>query len=216
MMKLSLLAGLVLLMSTGPASAAGYPEPSPGDFIMKDFRFRSGEILPELRIHYRTIGTPQRDGTGRCEQRRLDSARDRRQRGIVTHGPLRGRAVRTGTAPGRGPLFHHPAGRDRARELEQAERRPARALSPLHLRRHGGGAVPSSDRKTRGEPPSPGARNFDGRNAYLALGGAAPRFHGCPDASRLPPGRDRRPQPHAETHDHGFHSRRSRMEERRV
>src|SRR5690242_15550046 len=65
MIKISLLAILVLLLSGGPASAAPYPEPASGDFIMKDFRFSSGEVLPELRIHYRTIGTPRRDGTGK-------------------------------------------------------------------------------------------------------------------------------------------------------
>ncbi|HTO97220.1 MAG TPA: alpha/beta fold hydrolase [Myxococcales bacterium] len=29
-----------------------------GDFLLRDFRFASGESLPELRIHYRTLGTP--------------------------------------------------------------------------------------------------------------------------------------------------------------
>jgi homoserine O-acetyltransferase len=35
-----------------------------GDFVLKDFKFSSGQSLPELRIHYRTLGTPQRDGQG--------------------------------------------------------------------------------------------------------------------------------------------------------
>jgi homoserine O-acetyltransferase len=64
MMKLPLLATLVLLMSAGSAPAAGYPEPSSGNFIMKDFRFKSGEALPELKIHYRTLGTPRKDASG--------------------------------------------------------------------------------------------------------------------------------------------------------
>ena len=59
-----LASNLVFLLFAGYAPAAAYPEPSSGDFIMKDFRFRSGEVMPELRIHYRTIGTPKRDGTG--------------------------------------------------------------------------------------------------------------------------------------------------------
>jgi homoserine O-acetyltransferase len=65
MMKMTLLASLVLLMSAGSSSAAPYPGPTSGDFIMRDFSFRSGEVLPELRIHYRTIGTPRRDASGR-------------------------------------------------------------------------------------------------------------------------------------------------------
>jgi len=35
-----------------------------GDFVLKNFKFSSGQSLPELRIHYRTLGTPQRDGQG--------------------------------------------------------------------------------------------------------------------------------------------------------
>lgn len=36
----------------------------PGDFIVKDFKFESGETLPELKIHYVTLGTPQRNKDG--------------------------------------------------------------------------------------------------------------------------------------------------------
>src|SRR5204863_9570829 len=45
-------------------AAAQYPTPEQHDFIMKNFRFRSGESLPELRIHYRTLGKPVRDAAG--------------------------------------------------------------------------------------------------------------------------------------------------------
>jgi homoserine O-acetyltransferase len=44
--------------------AAEYPTPVQGDFVVKNFRFASGETLPELRLHYRTIGTPARDAQG--------------------------------------------------------------------------------------------------------------------------------------------------------
>ena len=47
-----------------PARAADYPAPAEGDFVLQDFRFRSGETLPELRIHYRTLGTPRKDAQG--------------------------------------------------------------------------------------------------------------------------------------------------------
>jgi len=33
-------------------------------FVLKDFQFRSGESLPELRLHYRTLGRLQRDVQG--------------------------------------------------------------------------------------------------------------------------------------------------------
>lgn len=44
--------------------AADYPAPVSGDYLIQDFRFQSGEVLSELRIHYRTFGTPQRDARG--------------------------------------------------------------------------------------------------------------------------------------------------------
>jgi homoserine O-acetyltransferase len=58
------LAGLALLAPL-VAGAADYPAPTEGDFTIRDFRFTSGETLPELRLHYRTLGRPQRDAAGR-------------------------------------------------------------------------------------------------------------------------------------------------------
>jgi len=46
------------------AQAASYPAPTEGDFTVKDFRFASGESLPQLRIHYRSFGTPRQDAHG--------------------------------------------------------------------------------------------------------------------------------------------------------
>lgn len=40
-------------------------KPSGGDYIAHDFHFHSGEVLPELRLHYSTLGQPRRDGSGR-------------------------------------------------------------------------------------------------------------------------------------------------------
>jgi homoserine O-acetyltransferase len=47
-----------------PSLSAEYPEPKPGEYVIRDFRFASGESLAEVRIHYRTLGTPQRDQKG--------------------------------------------------------------------------------------------------------------------------------------------------------
>ena len=35
-----------------------------GDFSIPDFEFNSGETLPELRLHYTTLGQPQYDNNG--------------------------------------------------------------------------------------------------------------------------------------------------------
>src|SRR5262249_22938531 len=53
-----------VLAQTPNQSQRNYPTPVEGDYIIKDFQFRSGETLPELRIYYRTIGSPVRDGNG--------------------------------------------------------------------------------------------------------------------------------------------------------
>lgn len=55
----------LLLFVVSLAFAADYPAPIEADLVLKDFQFTSGESLPELRIHYRTLGTPQRDAAGR-------------------------------------------------------------------------------------------------------------------------------------------------------
>lgn len=39
-------------------------QPKEADFVMHDFHFRSGETLPELKIHYRTLGNLQHDAAG--------------------------------------------------------------------------------------------------------------------------------------------------------
>jgi homoserine O-acetyltransferase len=38
--------------------AASYPAPVEGDWTVHDFRFHSGEVLPDLRLHYTTVGAP--------------------------------------------------------------------------------------------------------------------------------------------------------------
>lgn len=46
------------LLLAWACSAADFLAPVEGDFTVRDFEFHSGEILPELRLHYYTIGNP--------------------------------------------------------------------------------------------------------------------------------------------------------------
>jgi homoserine O-acetyltransferase/O-succinyltransferase len=46
------------------AQQTSTPATTEGDFVAHDFKFRSGESLPELRLHYRTFGNPARDAHG--------------------------------------------------------------------------------------------------------------------------------------------------------
>jgi homoserine O-acetyltransferase/O-succinyltransferase len=56
-----------LLISLVQAPQTVAPSAVEGDFLIKDFRFTSGETLPELRIHYRTFGTPRKNVQGIVE-----------------------------------------------------------------------------------------------------------------------------------------------------
>jgi homoserine O-acetyltransferase/O-succinyltransferase len=73
LLGLLLLAGQAGAVQPGAVGTHG-PAPSPeattwptreGDFIARDFRFHDGGRMAELRLHYLTLGTPRRDGSGR-------------------------------------------------------------------------------------------------------------------------------------------------------
>jgi len=47
-----------LLLACAVAHAADYPAPKEADAVLRDFRFHTGEVLPELKVHYKTVGAP--------------------------------------------------------------------------------------------------------------------------------------------------------------
>jgi homoserine O-acetyltransferase/O-succinyltransferase len=58
---------LMLLTVTAfhSAFAADYPLPHEGTYVIKDFQFKSGERLAEVKLHYYTLGALQKDADGR-------------------------------------------------------------------------------------------------------------------------------------------------------
>jgi homoserine O-acetyltransferase len=75
-MRHAILTGFLIGITAAPVVAQGqtetrsktatqgrrnYAAPTPGDFVIRDFHFQSGEVLPELKLHYRTLGTPVRE-----------------------------------------------------------------------------------------------------------------------------------------------------------
>jgi homoserine O-acetyltransferase/O-succinyltransferase len=70
-LRLALIAtcAAVLAMAAPSSSIAQTVKLSPveGDYIAKNFQFRSGERLPELRLHYTTLGTPHRNANGEID-----------------------------------------------------------------------------------------------------------------------------------------------------
>jgi homoserine O-acetyltransferase len=55
----AVLAGAALSSMALTARAADYPTPQEGDATIKDFKFHTGDVLPEMRLHYTTVGDPK-------------------------------------------------------------------------------------------------------------------------------------------------------------
>jgi homoserine O-acetyltransferase len=57
MLRVAAIFGLAMISLA--ANAADYPAAKDADWVARDFRFHTGEVLPEVRLHYRTIGKPE-------------------------------------------------------------------------------------------------------------------------------------------------------------
>ena len=58
------LALVTAMRAEGQTSNPTWPTPKEGDVTVRDFHFESGETLPEVRLHYRTLGEPRKDASG--------------------------------------------------------------------------------------------------------------------------------------------------------
>ena len=122
------------------AVAADYPAPKQGQWIAKDFKFHTGDTMPELRLHYTTIGEP----TG--------------QPVLVLHGSG-GSATSMLTPAFAGELFgpgqpldahkilHHHSRQHRPRQILKTVRRHEDGFSEIQLRGHGRCPVPAGQAK---------------------------------------------------------------------
>lgn len=56
------LSAILLSVATSAISTSGlaadYPAPKQGDWVARDFKFHTGETMPELKLHYTTVGAP--------------------------------------------------------------------------------------------------------------------------------------------------------------
>jgi homoserine O-acetyltransferase len=60
----SAVSAIAALLSLAPLAPAQLPKPAEGDFVVRNYRFRSGEVLPEIKLHYATYGRPSVDSGG--------------------------------------------------------------------------------------------------------------------------------------------------------
>jgi homoserine O-acetyltransferase len=59
------ISALLLFCAANTLRAADYPAPAEADYTIRNPKFTLGESLPELRIHYRTLGKPEKDAQGK-------------------------------------------------------------------------------------------------------------------------------------------------------
>jgi hypothetical protein len=109
-----------LIPFTAPAQT--YPGSKQGEWIAKDFKFHTGEVMPELRIGYTTVGEPSGQpvlilhGTGGSANSMLTPA---------FAGP--------GPAARREQVLHHHPGFGRPRPDVEALRRTQDEISEVQL-----------------------------------------------------------------------------------
>jgi homoserine O-acetyltransferase/O-succinyltransferase len=63
-MTAALLFTFVLLQTPAAQPGPPLPQATEADYVIRNFTFNSGERLPELRLHYRTLGTPRKNAQG--------------------------------------------------------------------------------------------------------------------------------------------------------
>src|SRR5215813_8821289 len=163
-------------LCSAQAPSSTKPTPAEGDYVSRDFHFKSGEALPELRLHYTTFGKPERDASGKVTNAVL-----------ILHGT--GGTGHQFLAPQFADVLFGPG------QLLDARRRAPRTLPAIRLRRYGRRAARVARERPRPEPSPPGYGHLDGMHAFLGLGRNVSRLHGRAHAARLPAGRDRRTQP---------------------
>ena len=175
--------GLFLADGLCGAQQNATPATTEGDFVVHNFQFRSGESLPDVRLHYTTLGKPAKDAQGRTTNAVL-----------ILHGTggsghqflapyFAGELFGPGQLLDASRYFLILVGRRRAWEILEAERRAARAFPAIRLRRHGGCALQAAHRRAGRESFAAGPRHVDGLHALVGVGRDVSRFYGCADAA---------------------------------
>src|SRR6266487_852693 len=190
--------------------------PAEGDYVIKDFRFSSGESLPELRLHYATFGHSERNARGMT-----------RNAVLILHGTGgSGRQflcdVFAGVLFGPGQLLDTaryyvilPDGIGHGRSSKPSDGLHARFphytyddMVQAHYRLLTEHLGVNHLRLVMGT-------SMGGMQTWV-WGGDVPRLHGRPDAAGEPAGRDRGPQPHAAEDDPRRDPHRPHVAERRI
>ena len=154
---------LAILLWAIPGHAADYPAPTEGTWVVRDFRFHTGEVLPELRLHYTDRGRadrragadpPRHDPVGRGD----------------AHPAFAGELFGPGQpldATRYYVILPDAIGTGKSSKPSDG----LRAKFPeVQLRRHGRRAVPPGEGASGRAPSADGPRELDGGNAHAGSG----------------------------------------------
>ena len=183
-------------LAAATALAAGYPEPKAGDWVTHDFRFHTGEVMKDVRLHYVTVGDPKGEPV------------------LVLHGTS-GSSASMLTPHFAGELFGPGQPLDASRYYlivtdalgTGKSTRPSDGLRAKFPQYDYDDMVRAQyllrDRGARRQASSPHHRQLHGRHAGLDVGRDVSRLHGRDRADGLPAHRDVGPQLDAAAHVHG-------------
>ena len=59
MVRLHAMLAVIFALAAGPVLAADYPTPVEGDWVAKEFKLHTGEVMKDVRLHYMTLGDPK-------------------------------------------------------------------------------------------------------------------------------------------------------------
>lgn len=54
--RIATIALALMVMAVTPLRAADFPAPKEGNWVIQNFRFASGQVLPQLKVNYLTVG----------------------------------------------------------------------------------------------------------------------------------------------------------------
>ena len=146
-----------------------------GTVVLPDFKFGTGETLPELKLHFLTLGTPHRDSAGHTDNAIL-----------LLHGT--GGSAHSLLAPQFSTVLFGPG---QPLDIEKyflifpddiGHGQSSKPSDGLHMHfpayDYDDMVAASSDdpRGAAGRPPAPDSRHFDGLHADLRLGGNLSAF----------------------------------------
>ena len=108
------------------AQAADHPAPKEGEAVIEDFRFHTGDVMPRLNVHYRTIGDPAGEPVLMLHGTAGSGA------SMLAEG-FAGALFGPGQPLDASPPLHHPSRRDRHRQSRPSRRtgcaRPSRSTT---------------------------------------------------------------------------------------